>query len=261
MKKKPAWLSILPPGAAEMTLDELRNVKKLHEFLTQPVPGPAPIAEFIRGFHYLLLFGAACVAENKHPALKKAWQELDRLFMSDPSFDDPEFVPCWLLMDFPFGPEGQTALDYFEDFLGNSESAARFKPFIKEARRSRLGLYQDVMRSKTVAKFRELFTGNVISAFPSVDHYENGEILLARMMEADGITFVFGDPKGFPKEAKESIETMIEDKFFYLIDEPTTKAQMYETFMRLAGPYWMSCVTKKESVPILDPDHYRNYLG
>ena len=31
--------------------------------------------------------------------------------------------------------------------------------------------------------------------------------------------------------------------------------------MKLAGPYWMSCVTKDEDVPILDPDHYLTYLA
>jgi hypothetical protein len=26
--------------------------------------------------------------------------------------------------------------------------------------------------------------------------------------------------------------------------------------MKLAGPYWMSCVTKNDALPILAPDHY-----
>jgi hypothetical protein len=34
----------------------------------------------------------------------------------------------------------------------------------------------------------------------------------------------------------------------------------YEKFMKLAGPYWMSCVTKNEAVPILAPDHCLTYL-
>jgi hypothetical protein len=38
-------------------------------------------------------------------------------------------------------------------------------------------------------------------------------------------------------------------------------AAQYETFMKLAGPYWMSCVTKNDAVPILDPGHYRAYLA
>jgi hypothetical protein len=30
--------------------------------------------------------------------------------------------------------------------------------------------------------------------------------------------------------------------------------------MKLAGPYWMSCVTKNDALPILAPDHYLTYL-
>ncbi len=30
--------------------------------------------------------------------------------------------------------------------------------------------------------------------------------------------------------------------------------------MKLAGPYWMSCVTQNDAVPILAPDHYLTYL-
>jgi hypothetical protein len=29
--------------------------------------------------------------------------------------------------------------------------------------------------------------------------------------------------------------------------------------MKIAGPYWMSCVTKNDAVPVLDPDRYRTY--
>lgn len=99
------------------------------------------------------------------------------------------------------------------------------------------------MRTKTIAKFRELFTGNVISAFPSVEQYGDGEILLTRTMAYGDQAFLFGNPKGFPKSAKNQIEDMLLDKFFYFDDEPTPIAQ-YEAFMKLAGPYWMSCVTK-----------------
>jgi hypothetical protein len=70
---------------------------------------------------------------------------------------------------------------------------------------------------------------------------------------------MFGDPKGFPKEMKRKIEDMVSNKLFYFDDEPTPIAQ-YETFMKRAGPYWMSCVTKNDDVPILDPDHYLTYL-
>jgi hypothetical protein len=260
-KHKAAWHAILPGGMspAAFSLDELRAAKQAHGFLTEQVQGPEGIAHCIRGFRYLLFFGIACIAENKYPPLTRCWKELETLFMRDPAFDDGIFIQSWILMDFPFGPARQTALDYFEEFLKGTDAGPKFQRFIDEARRSRLGLHQDVMRTKKIAKFRELFTGNVISAFPSVDEYGKGEILLTRTMAYGDQVFIFGNPKGFPKEAKNQIEDMVSHKLFYFEEEATTIAQ-YEAFMKLAGPYWMSCVTKDEDAPILDPDHYLTYL-
>lgn len=31
--------------------------------------------------------------------------------------------------------------------------------------------------------------------------------------------------------------------------------------MKLAGPYWMSCVTSNDAIRILAPDHYLTYIG
>jgi len=261
-KPKAAWHAILPGGKSPSayTLDELRAVKEAHAFLTERVPGPEGIASYIRGFNYLLFFGIACVAENKYPPLTRCWKELEALFMGDPMFDDGVFVQSWILMDFPFGPARQTALDYFEEFLKGTEAGPPLQRFIDEARRSRLGLHQDVLRTKKVAKFRELVTGKVISAFPSVEAYGKGEILLTRTMAYGDQVFMFGNPKGFPKEAKNQIEDMVLGKLFYFSEEATTPIGQYEAFMKLAGPYWMSCVTKNEDTPILDPDHYLTYL-
>jgi hypothetical protein len=184
---------------------------------------------------------------------------LEKLFMHDPAFDDALFVQSWILFDFPFGPQRQTALDYFEEFLKQTDVGPELQPFINEARRSRLGLHQDVMHTKKVAKFRELFTGNVTSAFQSVQEYGKGEILLIRTLAYGNEVYMFGDPKGFPKEAKSQIEEMVDGKLIYFDDDGSTAAQ-YERFMKLAGPYWMSCVTKNDAVPILPPDHYLTYL-
>jgi hypothetical protein len=109
-------------------------------------------------------------------------EELEELFMRDPAFEDGVFVQSCVLMDFPFGPNGETALDYFEQFLDGMDDAPEFQPFIRAARGSRLGLHQDVMRTKKVAKFRELISGEVTEAFPSIEQYSKGEILLTRMM-------------------------------------------------------------------------------
>lgn len=58
-----------------------------------------------------------------------------------------------------------------------------------------LGLHQDVMRTKKIAKFRELLSGKVIEAFPSVDEYGKGEVLLVRAKTCGDRVFFFGNPK------------------------------------------------------------------
>ncbi len=260
-KPKKAWHEMLPGGLspAAFTLDELRAAKGAHAFLAEEIPGPARIAETIRAFRYLTFFGIACVAENKYPPLTQCWKELDSLFMHDPAFDDGVFVQSWILLDFPFGPKQETALDYFEQFLGGTDDAERWGPFIATARASRLGLYQDVKRTKTASTFREFFSGRELSVFPSVEEYGPGEIFLTRMMAAGDQLFMFGNPKCFPSDRKRQIEEMVRDKMCFF--EPAPIPAAYETFMTLAGPYWMSCVTSDQDAPILDPDHYQTYLA
>ena len=258
-----AWRSMLPGRLplAKYSLEELRSAKAAHAFLTEEVGGPSEFGECLRAFRFLLFFGIACVAEDKYPPLTRCWKELETLFMGDPAFEDGVFVQSWVLMDFPFGPKGGTVLDYFEEFVRGIDEASKFQPFIDAARRSRLGLHQDVMRTKKIAKFRELISGKVTEAFPSIEQYGKGEILLTRMLTYGDQVFAWGDPKGFPKEKRADIEDMVLDKMmFYLDDAAEAPEAIYEKFMKLAGPYWMSCVTQNEAVPILSPDHYLTYL-
>ncbi len=245
---------------SQYCLEELRSAKAAHVFLTEEVKGPEGFGECLRSFRFLLFFGIACIAEDKHPPLTRCWKELERLFMRDPALEDGMFIQSWILMDFPFGPKGETALDYFEEFLSGVEQAPLFQPFIDAARKSRLGLHQDVMRTKKVAKFRELLSGKVTEAFPSVEEYSKGEILLTRMLAYKDQVLVWGDPKGFPKEKKTQIEDMVLDKIMVYADPQDAPEVQYEKFMKLAGPYWMSCVTKNDAVPILAPDHCLTYL-
>jgi len=256
------WHALLPGGLspAAFSLDELRAAKSAYAFLTEAIPGPRSIAEAIRAFRYLTLFGVACVAEDKYPPLTRCWKELEALFMGDPAFDDGVFVQSWILLDFPFGPKRETALDYFEQFLSGAEGRERWSPFIEAARASRLGLYQDVARTETAGKFQELFTGRELSVFVSVDEYGQGKIFLTRMMTAGDHTFMLGNPKGFPRDKRRPIEEMILDKVSRF-DPGPSQAAGYEAFMKLAGPYWMSCVTSDQDAPILDPDHYLTYLA
>ena len=255
------WHALLPGGGgrALRSIDELRAAKGTHAFLTEGLPGPPDVVEAIRAFRYLLLFGIACVVEDKYPPLTRCWKDLESQYMHDPAFDDGVFVQSWILLDFPFGPGGETALHYFAAFLREAGGGERLGPFIENAGKSRLGLYQDKGRTKKAAKLRELFTDRDLSVLPSVDEYDKGEIYLTRMMTTPDRTFMFGNPKAFPRTHKKQLEEMVIDKMLSLEIVPDV-VQMYETFMKLAGPYWMSCVTSDQNAPIHDPDHYLGYL-
>lgn len=260
VKRKPTWASMLPRGTqlSDFTLNELRNFKQVHAVLTERLPGPPAISYLVQSFRFLQMFATASIVEDKATPLQRASSELENLFGRDPAFEDGFFPWSWLLFDFPFGPQGQTALDLFEQFLQEGEAREHFRPFIAAARPSRLGLHQDIGRTKKAAKLRELFTKRTVSTFPSVEEHTRGEIFLTRLIHIDGQVFQFGNPYGFPADYKESLEDMILGKLFFFpgasIDE------QYETFMKLAGPYWMSCVTQNAALPILPPDHYLTYL-
>ena len=215
--------------------------------------------ESILAFRYLLLFGIACVVEDKHPPLTRCWKDLESQYMHDPAVDDGVFVQSWILLDFPFGPGGETALPYFAAFLREAVAGERRGRFIENAGKSRLGLYQHKGRTKKAAKLRELFTDRDLLVLPSVDEYDKGEIYLTRIMTTPDRTFMFGNPKAFPRTHKAQLEEMVIDKMLSFDIVPDV-AQMYEKFMKLAGPYWMSCVTSDQDAPIHDPDHYLGYL-
>lgn len=55
------------------------------------------------------------------------------------------------------------------------------------------------------------------------------------------------------------VEFNVRSKLHFFDEEETEEAQ-FEAFMKLAGPYWMSCVVPEDDEPILDPDHYLTYL-
>ena len=81
------------------------------------------------------------------------------------------------------------------------------------------------------------------------------------MIEHRGEVFLFGDPRCWPPGMRRQLEDMVTGKMFDVCDEPADfLADPYPRFMKLAGPYWMSCVTKNEAIPILPPDHDRSYL-
>lgn len=228
--------------------------------LRERVPGPEGVAYYMTGFRYLLRFGIACVVEDKYPPLTRCWKDLERLFLGDEEFDDGLFLTSWILMDFPFGPKRETALDYFESFFAGTPAGSQLQPFVDEARRSRLGLHQVAGPGEG-----DLRTSGTL-------HRKGHCSLLLSSRARKG-----GDPAGtnhgprrsglcvlHPEELSEEAKTQLEDRvlsqLFYFDNDGETSFARYEGFMKLAGPYWMSCVTKNADVPFLAPDHYRTYL-
>lgn len=241
------------------SLDELSHMKEVHELLSAPVSGPPALAYAVQSFRFLQMFGITSVVQNNPPALSRCWKDLEGRFMQDPAFSAEVFIPSWILLDFPCGPDGRTAVDYFETWLGSHSQLQPFKKFIDAVRPTRLGLYQEVVRSKRVARYRELFTGRVIEAYPSVERGEPGELILARALELDGSVYFWDEVKAFPADSLQAIEDMVGAKLFYFGNQASSAAR-YESFMKLAGPYWMSVVGSNDALPILAPNHYLTYL-
>ena len=92
--QKPAWFSMLPGRLplSQYSLEELRSAKAAHAFLTEEIEGPPEFGDCLRSFRFLMFFGIACIAENKHPPLTRCWRELEELFMRDPGFEDDHYL-------------------------------------------------------------------------------------------------------------------------------------------------------------------------
>jgi len=257
-KRKPSWLKGIPIDTSKLTFDEVRNFKEADRLFTEHIPGPEGWAYFIRCFRFLTAYAIATIVENRFPSLTKCWNELDKFFMHEEVFDDEVFVQSWIFFDFPFGENGQTVLDYFEDFIMQGDVGGSFQYFIEQMRKTRLGLYQEILSSKKTTKFRELITGNTIDTFRSVQEYEKGEIFLTRLVDYKGQIYQFGDPKCWPKEYKSQLEGFILEKMWFF--DGSTTEEKYMKLMKIGGPYWMSCVTSNPNFPILSPDHYLEFL-
>ena len=104
-----------------------------------------------------------------------------KTFLKDPTFDDGVFIESWIFFDFPLDIKGRTFLDEFELFLKEVNRQPSFKNFLDEMRKSLLSLYQETMSSSTVTKFKELFTGEIVSTIRCVPKYETCRSLLVLM--------------------------------------------------------------------------------
>ena len=257
-KRNKSWLDRLPIDPKKLSFEELKGFKFVDKYLTESIDGPEGWSYCTKGFRFLTAFSMVCLFENRYPPFTKCWNELNKYFMNEEIFDDGIFVPAWIFINFPFGKNGESIIYYFSIFLETEVQNHDFDYFVEIMRGSRFGLYQEILSSKKTTKFRELITGKTINTLRSIDHYEKGEIFLTRLVEYKGNIFQFGNPKCWPSHYKFQLENNIKNKLeFY---EGKSIKEKYDNFMRIAGPYWMSCVTTNTSFSILEPDHYKYYL-
>jgi len=258
----PEWMNILPVSSDKLTFEQLRNFKDFHALINIQDFGPnapASVKYAIRSFRFIYLFAVILIDEKRFPALNRCWDDLHSRFGKDFVFNDGMAAEAWIFFNFPLNKEGRTVLDEFEDFNRiNEAQSEEFQQFIQAAKVSRLGLYQEILSTSRVTKFKELFTDEVISTIRSVPEYNHGEIFLGRILEVGGDRFLFGDPSCFPADRKEEIMFMVTNKMAAYGSEDSM-AEDYEKFMRLSGPYWMSVVSDDKDAEILMPDHWMRY--
>ena len=262
------WKKILPKeiDVDQLSFEQCRAFKQAYAMLTDSVGGPPGYQIFYRFSMHLLFYAVCCRVENTFPALTRCWRELEKHFLT-PQFDNEWFVYFWLLCDFPLSSENdRTLLDYFHEFMLTEATGLsaldreHLENFLQQLGASRLGFYQEIRSTAKLTKFRELFTGKLISSIRSVPDYLPGEIFLGRIVSHLGDTFLIHNPNNFPAQAKASVERMISNKFFYLAESGNAVAD-YENFMKLAGPYLMSITNDDDDCPIFDPNHYLRYYS
>ncbi len=165
-KPSPAWLEALKRikvDPYQLELKELRAFKDVDHYLNEPIIGSKEWEYLIRCFRFLTSFALITINEKRFPSLSNCWEELDRLFLHDGIFDDEVFVQSWIFFDLPLDTAQKTVLDYFEDIVAEkTDIFNNFKYFIDCMKKSRLGLYQEILSSKKTIKFRELFTEKII---------------------------------------------------------------------------------------------------
>ncbi len=261
-----SWKSLLPKkvDVDQLTFEQCLAFSNYYKVLTRKRGGPVGYRIFYRYNLHLLMYGMCCIQEEKYPALNRCYEELSGYFLTD-VFDNEWMVYLWVFCDFPIEKDSErSVLDCFFEFLTENEGSipksevVHFHGFYQAMASSRLGLYEEILSTKKITKFREMFTGKVISAVRSVPDYESGEIFVGRIVSYLGDSFLIHDPRNFPPAAKQAVAQMYADKFFYISDT-MDDAVDYEAFMRLAGPYTMAVTNVDTRVPVLLPDHYEVY--
>lgn len=271
-----AWLKFLDqlhPGTNLALAREFGAQRDLASFINEPVPGPPAWQKLTRGFRCLSVFSMLNIFMDKYPSLTRCWNDLSKTFVAgsgQPERLDRLMVEGWVFCDFPIQETRQTSLSMFRDFLVEIGGLHEFQSFVDAMSGSRLGLHQDVGSASKVMRFKELISDKTAEAFRSINRFGKGEIFLTRIVCMDGVNYLFGDPRCWPKESKNNVEAFVLNKLalFSTTDLPNVRldqikpgdlTQLFEAFMKIAGPYWMSCTIVDDLIDILLPDHYLCY--
>jgi len=257
-KQKPPWLQRIPVDPNKLSFDELRYFKDVDAFLSEPVYGPEGLVYFLRCFKLLTVFAMTCVAENRYPPLTRCWEDLEKFFIDKHAFQDVVFVQAWIFFDFPFGNDGETLLDFYEEYLKNEIKKDHFQCFVDQMRKSRMGLYQEILSSRKTIKFRELITEQTTTIARNDEAFEKGEIFLTRLVEFKGQILQLGGAKRFPKADESKLLKLVRENLTCF--NGSTEKEQYENLMKLAGPFWLSFLTSSASFPVLKSTHYHHYL-
>ncbi len=261
------WKKILPPGIdlKKLSFEDYKNFKnfyKILEHINNDLTGPHGFKIFYRLLHCLLFYGSCCIVENKFPSLSKCWKQLSSLFL-ETKYSNEWLVHCWIFCDFPLNLiTKEVFLDHYMNFClkinGFPEDYVHVKNFVTIMKNSRLGLYQEIASTNHTTKYMELFTNQIVTTVRSVSYYEPGEIFLTRIISYLGNNFTIHDACSYPATAKLQLVGMVENKL-KLFANSKNGITNYDNFMKLAGPYWMSCTHTNSKIPILSPDEYLNY--
>jgi len=275
-KQDAAWLKFLDqlhPGTHLALAREFGAPQDLAAFINEPVPGQPAWQQLIRGFRCLSVFSLLNISMDKYPSLTRCWNDLSKTFVAadgQPERLDRLMVEGWVFCDFPIQETRQTSLSMFRDFLIEIGALQEFQPFVDAMSGSRLGLHQDVGSTSKVMRFKELISDKTAETFRSIDRFGKGEIFLTRIVRMDGVNYLFGDPRCWPKEYKNHVEDFVLTKMYQIpkFVLPVSRdgeagtvdlRQRFEAFMKIAGPYWMSCTVDDDAIPILSPDHFLSY--
>ena len=246
----------------DLPIDVLRQFQEFEKVLDaglKSYEGKDPAVTYaMQSFTKVEMFGMILISSDEFPAVRRAHDELMRLFKKDGAFGDGISLMSWLLFNFPATAGGEPLA---REVLRRTPTLNDdIGPFVEEALGSRLGLYEVLKNSRNECRLKELITANLVTLNQSLGGMERGTVALCRVISIGAGKWIFGDAPGFPASKKSTLEGMIRDKMsLYFWDKSAVTS--YETMMRLAGPYWFSIMAVDYDGDILNADHYLYYYG